>query len=62
MADADTYPDRRQDTVVNRNGKLLIDFCKESGLRIMNGRIGEYTGVEKDTFIDYQAKVSYVMS
>jgi hypothetical protein len=29
-----------QDKVVNDNGKLLINFCKQTGLRIMNGRLG----------------------
>jgi len=57
-------PRSSQDTVVNRNGKLLIDFCKESGLRIMNGRIGEDAGVGRYTFIGYQGKsvIDYVIT
>ncbi len=27
-----------QDTVINNNGRRLIDFCKETGTRIANGR------------------------
>ena len=56
-------PRNSQDTIVNRNGKLLIDFCKESGLRIINGRIGEDAEVGKYTFIGSQGKsvVDYVI-
>ncbi len=27
-----------QDSIVNSNGRRLIDFCKETGSRIANGR------------------------
>ncbi len=29
-----------QDATVNANGRLLLDLCKETGLRIANGRVG----------------------
>ena len=35
---------------VNNNGLLLLDFCKQTGLRIMNGRLGKDTGVGQYTF------------
>ena len=47
------------DIIVNENGKKLIDLCKVTDLKIMNGRIGEntdnftcYTGMGKSA-IDY---------
>ena len=30
-----------RDSVINTYGRNLIDFCKESRLQILNGRIGE---------------------
>ena len=30
----------------NSNGHLLLDFCKQTGLRIMNGRVGNDKGWE----------------
>ena len=37
----DEYMYRKsQDKTVNENGKLLLEFCKATGLRILNGRIG----------------------
>ena len=29
-----------QDKHVNENGKCLLDFCKMSGLKVLNGRVG----------------------
>jgi len=57
-------PRSSQDSVVNRNGKLLIEFCKESGLRIINGRVGDDAGVGKYTFNGFQGKsvVDYVIT
>ena len=30
---------------VNNNGLLLLEFCKQTGLRIMIGRVGEDKGL-----------------
>ena len=46
---------------VNNNGLLLLDFCKQTGVRIMNGRvrcdreIGKYTfvGSRGSSVVDY---------
>jgi hypothetical protein len=55
----DIMPRKTQDHVVNTNGQLLIDFLKQSGLRIANGRvagdIGAFTfiGANGSSLIDY---------
>ena len=36
---------------INSNGHLLFDFCIRTGLRIMNGRVGNNEGVGKYTFV-----------
>lgn len=36
---------------VNNNGMLLLDFCKQTGVRIMNGRVGKDNGIGKCTFV-----------
>ena len=33
-------PRCNSDKTVNENGNMLLDFCKMSGLRILNGRVG----------------------
>ena len=40
-----------QDKTVNENGYNLIDFCRHTGLRIANGRIGEDAEVGKCTYV-----------
>ncbi|MES9880123.1 MAG: reverse transcriptase family protein, partial [Sedimenticola sp.] len=37
-------PRMSQDSVINSNGRLLIDLCRASGLRIVNGRVCNDTG------------------
>lgn len=51
-----------EDSVVNRNGHYLIDFCKASGLRIMNGRVCNDQG--NYTFVSHTGKslVDYVIA
>ena len=35
----------------NSNGLLLLDFCRQTGLRIMNGGVGNDEGVGKYMFV-----------
>ncbi len=46
-----TLPNRcSQDSIVNTQGKLLLDFCKSTGLRIVNGRLSDDKHLGKFTF------------
>ena len=38
----DTLPTKRvsKDPVVNENGSSLLDFCKQTGYMLLNGRTG----------------------
>ena len=36
-----------QDKTVNDYGKILLDFCISTGLRIVNGRCGTDKGIGK---------------
>ena len=48
----DTFLDRvSQDKVANEHGNYLLNFCKASGLRIMNDRIGNDGGIGKFTCV-----------
>ena len=49
---------------VNNNGLLLLDFCKQTGLRFMNGRVGADKGIGKYTFVGSRGSsvVDYVLS
>ena len=38
-----------EDYGINKNGKQLIDFCKQQNIRILNGRVGADRGVGKIT-------------
>ena len=40
-----------QDKILNENDTYLLDFCKLTGMRIMNGRIGEDAVVGKYTCV-----------
>ena len=48
----------------NANGTLLLDFCKRTGLRFLNGRIGSDKGVGKFTCHTHrgQSVVDYVLA
>lgn len=37
---------------VNNNGLLLLDLCKQTGLRILNGRVGQDSLLGKYTFVN----------
>ena len=43
----DYIPRTSQNKGSNANGTMLLDFCKRTGLRILNGRIGSDKGVGK---------------
>ena len=49
---------------VNNNGLLLLDFCKQTGMRIMNGRVGSDYGVGRYTFVGSRGSslVDYALS
>ena len=44
-------PRSSKDTKLNANGSLLIDFCRQTGLRIANGRVGSDKGVGECTYV-----------
>ena len=48
---------------VNNNGLLLLDFCKQTGLRIMNGRVGQDREIGCYTFVGNRGSslVDYVL-
>ena len=48
----------------NNNGLLLLDFCKQTGLRIMNGRVGNDGGIGRYTFVGSRGSnvVDYVLA
>ena len=41
---------KSKDTRVTEYGRKLLDLCKTTGVRILNGRVGDDTGVGKFTF------------
>ena len=49
---------------VNNNGLLLLDLCKQTGLRIMNGRVGDDYGVGRYTFVGSRGSsvVDYILT
>ena len=53
-----------QDSGFNANGNLLLDFCKRSGFRIVNGRVGEDAGVGKCTYVGSRGSslIDYVIA
>ena len=44
-------PRSSKDTKLNSNGTCLIDFCRQTGKRIANGRVGSDAGVGECTYI-----------
>ena len=50
--ETDTMPMKRynRDTTINNNGKLLIEFCKVNGMKIVNGRLGSDKEIGEFTF------------
>ena len=64
IADAELQRFSEDNGHVNNNGLLLLDFCKQTGLRIMNGRVGADQGIGKHTFVGSRGSsvVDYVLS
>ena len=48
---------------VNNNGLLLLEFCKQTCFRIMNGRVGDDSGIGRYTFVGHTGSsvVDYVL-
>ena len=44
-------PRSSKDSKLNANGSLLIDFCRQTGLRIANDRVGSDSGVGECTYV-----------
>ena len=40
-----------QDNTINTNGRKLLDFCRQNGLRVVNGRVGADKGVGIYTYV-----------
>ena len=60
----DYLPRSSQDKSSNANGTLLLDFCKQTNLRILNGRIGSDKGIGKFTCHTHRGRsvVDYVLA
>lgn len=62
----DRFMDRYSQDIghINNNGLLLLDLCKQTGIRILNGRVGADSGVGKFTFIGSRGSslVDYVLA
>ena len=63
LVDSNILPDEYQEDAVlqrhsqdrghtNSNGGLLLEFCKQTGLRLVNGRVGDDRNVGKYTFVN----------
>ena len=57
-------PRATQDSDFNANGTRLLDFCKRSGFRIVNGRVCEDSGVGKCTYVGSRGSsfIDYVIA
>ena len=61
----DSLPSRvSEDPIINQYGRSLIDMCRQTGLRIMNGRTGKDRAHGKCTFVGHNGKsvVDYVLA
>ena len=47
----------------NNNGMLLLDMCKQTGLRILNGRVGSDANIGQYTFVNSRGSslIDYVL-
>ncbi|MEW8542097.1 MAG: reverse transcriptase family protein, partial [Candidatus Thiodiazotropha sp.] len=46
-----SIPRKSQDSITNSNGYMLLDFLKQSGLRVANGRVCEDKNIGAMTFV-----------
>ena len=46
-----SVPRGSKDSKSNSNGSLMIDFCRQTGLRIANGRVGSDAGIGECTYV-----------
>ena len=46
-----SVPRSSKDSKSNSNGNLLIDFCRQTGLRIANGRVGSDANTGECTYV-----------
>ena len=46
-----SLPRYSKDTKSNSNGIAMIDFCRQTGLRIANGRVGSDAGIGECTYV-----------
>ena len=62
----DRFMDRYSQDIghVNNNGLLLLDLCKQTGVRILNGRAGDDRGIGKFTFVGSRGSsvVDYILA
>ena len=65
IIDSNIDPRVSQDIVrPDPNGLLLLELCRQSGLRIMNGRMGADANVRKYTYIGFNGSsvIDYMLS
>ena len=57
----DRFMDRYSQDIelVNNNGLLLLDLCKQTAVRILNGRAGDDRGMGKFTFVGSRGSSDY---
>ena len=51
ISDVDLSRVSQDKGTLNNNGTLLLDFCKQTGLRLLNGRVGMDKSIGKVTFV-----------
>ena len=54
-------PRSSQDKNMNSNGPLLLEFCKQTNMRILNGRTGSDKGIGKFTCHTRRVKALWIM-
>ena len=62
---ADEYiPRSSQDKNINSNGTLLLDFCKQTNLHILNSRYGSDTGIAVNLLVTHRGEsvVDYILA
>ena len=54
-------PSTSQDKTVNEYGKLLLEVCKATGMRLVNGRCGADNNIGKLTCVNVQGGIGFVL-